>query len=189
MSKLFCNACHTLNQDIGQDASELSCGACGEKMLVRVKDQRLTLGDKLVGVILTSCLVGACIIELFSWVWSSAWDQVLSLPSLSAWRTAYLRPVESNAKKQPLQELHLNLLGKIFLTGVAAWLVGKATNMKIRGSMDECQTVADAMVASRRFQDELDRPGATVESVMEKLDVKHMTASKFEAVFGIPFPI
>ncbi len=91
--------------------------------------------------------------------------------------------------KQPLNELQLNLLGKIFFTACAAWLVGKATNMKVRGSEQEVNAVSNAMMASRRVQDELRRPGASVESVMEKLGLKHATAREFERILGVPWPL
>ena len=89
----------------------------------------------------------------------------------------------------PLNELRLNLLGKVFVTACAAWLVGRVVNMKIRGTPQEVQTVANAMMASRRFQDELNRPGATVESVMQKLNLKHTSAREFERILGVPFPL
>ena len=95
----------------------------------------------------------------------------------------------SEEKRQPINELHLNLLGKVFLAGVAAWLVGKATNLKLRGSSSEINSVAQALLASRAFQEELSRPGATVESVMQKLGVKHMSSREFERTFGVPFPL
>lgn len=88
-----------------------------------------------------------------------------------------------------LDELHVGLLGKIFLTAVSAWLVGKVTNMKLRGSQSEVTAIANAMLASKRFQEELRKPGATVESVMEKLNLKHATAQEFERTLGIPFPL
>ena len=91
--------------------------------------------------------------------------------------------------KQPLNELQLNLLGKIFFTACAAWLVGKATNLKVRGSEQEVQAVTNAMMASRRFQEELRRPGATVESVMDKLGLKHASAREFERILGVPWPL
>ncbi len=89
----------------------------------------------------------------------------------------------------PINELKLNLLGKIFFASVAAWLVGKTVNMKIRGTPEEVQAVSNAMTASRTFQEELDRPGATVESVMQKLGLKHATAREFERVLGVPWPL
>jgi hypothetical protein len=88
-----------------------------------------------------------------------------------------------------LNELRLNLIGKIFFASVAAWLVGKAINLKIRGTPDEIRAVSSAMMASRRFQDELNRQGATVESVMQKLGLKHATAREFERVLGVPWPL
>lgn len=88
-----------------------------------------------------------------------------------------------------LDELKLNLLGKIFFTACAAWLVGKAVSLKIRGTPAEVQAVAGAMMASRRFQEELDRPGATVDSVMQRLGLKHASAKEFERTLGIPWPL
>jgi len=88
-----------------------------------------------------------------------------------------------------LNELRMNVLGKIFLTSVAAWLVGKAINLKIRGTPEEVNAVAQAMIDSRRFQEELERPGATVDSVMNKLNLKHASAREFERVLGIKFPL
>lgn len=93
------------------------------------------------------------------------------------------------AETQPLNELKLNLLGKIFFTACAAWLVGKATNLKVRGSQEEIMAVSNAMMASRRFQDELQKSGASVGSVMEKLNLKHATARDFERILGVPWPI
>ena len=90
---------------------------------------------------------------------------------------------------KPLNELHLNLLGKIFFAACAAWLVGKATNVKVRGTRAEIDAVTNAMMSSRRFQDELRRPGATVESVMQKLGLKHASAREFERILGVPWPL
>jgi hypothetical protein len=88
-----------------------------------------------------------------------------------------------------LNELHVNLLGKIFLTACAAWLVGKATNIKVRGNIDEVRVVSDVMMATKNFQEELNHPAATVESVMEKLNAKHSSAITFEKVIGMHWPL
>lgn len=85
--------------------------------------------------------------------------------------------------------MHLNLLGKVFLTACGAWVLGKATNLKIRGTKEEIAAVASALNSSKKFQDELRRPGASVQSVMEKLKVKNMSASEFERVFGVKWPL
>jgi len=90
--------------------------------------------------------------------------------------------------KGPINELHVGLLGKIFLAGVAAWIVGRVTNLKLRGSREEIETVAHALVSSRRFQEEISQPGATVQSVMQRLGMKQMSAKEFEKVLNVPFP-
>ncbi len=91
--------------------------------------------------------------------------------------------------KQPINELQVSLFGKLLFGTLAAWLVGKYVSTKIRGSQEQVTAVANALAASRRFQDEMSRPGATVDSVVNKLGVKHMSASQFERTFGIPWPL
>ena len=90
---------------------------------------------------------------------------------------------------QQLNELHLNILGKLFFASVAAWLVGKATNLKIRGSESEVQAVANAMMASKKFQDELRKPGASMQSVIDKLNIKNASARDFERILGVRWPL
>lgn len=92
-------------------------------------------------------------------------------------------------EKEAINELKVNLLGKIFFATLGAWLVGKFVNTKLRGSREEIEAVANALAASKRFQDEMNRPGATVDSVIQKLGVKHMSASEFERVLGVPWPL
>jgi len=92
-------------------------------------------------------------------------------------------------KNEQLNELRINLLGKVFFATLGAWLIGKFVNTKLRGSRDEIEAVGNALAASRRFQDELNRPGASVDSVVQKLGVKHMSASEFERVLGVPWPL
>lgn len=87
------------------------------------------------------------------------------------------------------EEGYLNLTGKIFLASLGAWLVGKVVNTRLRGSGSEISAVTNALLASKRFQEELRRPGATVQSVIEKLRVKQMSASEFERVLGVRWPL
>jgi predicted sulfurtransferase len=84
---------------------------------------------------------------------------------------------------------YLNLTGKILLASLGAWLVGKVVNTKLRGNQDEITAVSNALMASRRFQDELHKPGASVQSVIEKLHIKQMSAAEFERVLGVPWPL
>jgi len=95
--------------------------------------------------------------------------------------------VEDN--RQPINELKLNLLGKIFLGTLSAWLVGKTVNTKLRGSRVQIEAVASVMNASRKFQEEMHKPDASVESVMRALGEKHLAASHFEKTLGVPWPL
>jgi hypothetical protein len=86
-----------------------------------------------------------------------------------------------------------SLIGKIFFASLGAYLgaslLGKIVKTKIRGSEDQINAIYNAMLASKRFQDELKKPGATVNSVIEKLNVKHMSVREFERVFGVSWPL
>jgi 8-oxo-dGTP pyrophosphatase MutT (NUDIX family) len=85
--------------------------------------------------------------------------------------------------------VQLNLMGKIFFATCAAWLVGKVTNMKVRGTKREIEVLQNAMLSSKRFQEELKKPGATVESVVSKLQLKNASAAQFQKILGIPWPL
>ena len=94
-----------------------------------------------------------------------------------------------NDKKLVTEDLYLNFNGKLMLAALGAWIVGKVVNTKLRGNRDEVTAVANALSASKRFQDELRKPGASVESVAEKLRIKQMSASEFERVLGVRWPL
>lgn len=97
--------------------------------------------------------------------------------------------MESDKEDVLNERLYVNLTGKLLLASLGAWLVGKVVNTKIRGNQDEISAVSNALMASRRFQDELNKPGASVQSVIEKLRVKQMSASEFERVLGVKWPL
>jgi len=98
--------------------------------------------------------------------------------------------MESDRDDETLTEGgYLNLTGKIMLASLGAWMLGKVVNTKIRGNQSEVSAITNALLASRRFQDELRRPGASVQSVIEKLQVKNMTAVEFERVLGVRWPL
>jgi hypothetical protein len=95
---------------------------------------------------------------------------------------------------EELQESYygLSTTGKIFFAAVAAYLagnVGSGAFLKLRGKPDELRAVGDALVASKAFQDELKRPGATIDSVIEKMNVKNMTAARFKQITGRAWPL
>jgi hypothetical protein len=91
--------------------------------------------------------------------------------------------------KTLLVEREMTTMSKILLFVVGAWLVGKYFKLKVRGSQRQISTLSSAMLSSKRFQDELKRPGASLDSVMNKLKVKNMDADRFQKTFGIKWPV
>ncbi|MBF0300361.1 MAG: hypothetical protein HQK51_16705, partial [Oligoflexia bacterium] len=56
----------------------------------------------------------------------------------------------------------LNLLSKLFLSSIVAWLQGKNTNLKLKGNPHEIEIIKDALIASKDFQAELEKPKNTI---------------------------
>jgi len=88
-----------------------------------------------------------------------------------------------------LNELHINGVGKLLFVAVAAWLAGKAISLRVRASKLEALALARAMVSSKKFQQEISKPGADVESVMTALNAKTRSAAEFERCFGVRWPL
>lgn len=84
---------------------------------------------------------------------------------------------------------YLNLTGKLLLTTLGAWMLDEVVNTKLRGSEQEVKAIVNVLVSSRRFQNELHSPGATIQSIVEKLNVKNIAAVEFERVLGIQWPL
>ncbi len=83
----------------------------------------------------------------------------------------------------------ISTVGKIFLAGVAAAALGKMSNIKIKGTQAEIEALKSALLASKAFQEELNREDASVQSIMDKLHLKNVTAQNFEEKLGVPWPL
>lgn len=110
------------------------------------------------------------------------------------------KKVQVNPKEQNLQELRMSWAGKLFFAGVAAWLGGTAYKgissgmapklpIKIRGTKEQIKAVMDAITSSKQFQDEINKPGATIDGVIQKLNLKNMNKSNFERLTGKKWPL
>ena len=88
-----------------------------------------------------------------------------------------------------LFSLETNVLGKMLIASLAAYVAGKGTGMILKGSKSQIEAIAKALQSSRVFQQELNKSGASVQSVIEKMNVKNMSASEFERVFGVKWPL
>lgn len=104
------------------------------------------------------------------------------------------------AAPEQLNEIQLSWAGKLFFAGLAAYLTGTALQkfgthappklpFKLRGTPQQINAVVSAIVASKAFQAEVSKPGATVESVIQKLNLKNLTKEKFKQLTGKPWPL
>lgn len=113
--------------------------------------------------------------------------------------------------KQQLNEIRLSWAGKLFFAGVAARLaqVGlkKLANsmseqseegaeqgevsfpFKLQGTPEQMEAVQEVIRASKEYQEELKREGATVESVMQKLNAQNLAKKAFEEKTGKQWPL
>lgn len=109
--------------------------------------------------------------------------------------------VKGKPAEIPLQELKMSWAGKLFFAGVASWLgaaayqgVKGARNapklpIKIRGTKQQIKAVMDALTSSKAFQDEIRKPGAKIEDVINKLKIKDLDKQSFERATGKRWPI
>lgn len=82
--------------------------------------------------------------------------------------------------------VQLTPLGKLFFASLVSWIMnGTKFNWNVKGEPEKIEIMAKAVIASKQFQDELKRPGATVESVIEKLNQKNAAALEFETQTGM----
>lgn len=110
----------------------------------------------------------------------------------------------SEQKKENLDESldeSLSWAGKLVFAGIAAYLGHSAYKgikaasappkipIKIRGNPQQIKAFIDAIVTSRSFQQEIGRPGATIEGVFEKLKIKNMSRNQFERLTGKRWPL
>lgn len=88
----------------------------------------------------------------------------------------------------------LSWAGRLFFAGAAAFILGKGMQklklpIKVRGRPDQMRAVVDAIASSKRFQQELNRPNATIDGVIDKLQLRNLTKSKFREITGKSWPI
>lgn len=84
---------------------------------------------------------------------------------------------------------NVSTVGKLFLAGIAAWVLGKKTNLKLKGTPEQIECIKSCLLATKAFHDELYKPGVTVQALMEKLQHKRNCAAEFEKCLKLPWPI
>jgi hypothetical protein len=84
----------------------------------------------------------------------------------------------------------LSATGKLFFASLVAYLAGSKSIVKLKGTPEQIKAISDAVIASKEFQDEIKRDGATIESVIEKMRLKNLTAAEFKRITGgKPWPL
>jgi len=96
---------------------------------------------------------------------------------------------------EELNEIKLSWAGKIFFAGAAAYITGKGLQqkvklpLKIRGTPQQIKAIMDAVVGSKAFQQEISRPGATIDQVIDKLRLRNLSKARYRQITGKNFPI
>ena len=84
----------------------------------------------------------------------------------------------------------MTTLGKlVFASLLVTMSTGKSSPFKLSGEQRKIDILAKAVQSSKNFQDEIKRPGATVDSVIRAMDMKNIDARNFKSVFGADWPI
>lgn len=107
-------------------------------------------------------------------------------------KTESLESLSEN--KDQLNEVQLTWAGKLFFASIAAYIASDVAQamklpIKLRGKPEEIKSVVDAITASKDFQREIKKPGAKVEDVVQKLNLKNMNKSQFEKLTGKKWPL
>lgn len=69
---------------------------------------------------------------------------------------------------------------------VASWLLnGSINNLDLNGTPEQIAIVKEAMIASKKFHDELMNPTTNLTTVSERLESKHAAANRFQETFGL----
>ena len=112
-------------------------------------------------------------------------------------------PAASTAEEMPEGMITegLSWTGKLFFAGLAGYLASKALQgvaqgssakqfpFKIKGTQQQIQAVTQIIMSTKEFQEEIRKPGATVDSVIRKLNLQNLTKEKFRLFTGKMWPL
>jgi hypothetical protein len=104
--------------------------------------------------------------------------EYLGLPELS-------KPIST-----ALSDYKMTTLGKlIFASLLVTMSTGKKSPFKLSGDQKKIDILARVVQSSKNFQEEIKRPGATVDSVIRAMDMKNIDAKNFKSEFGADWPL
>lgn len=88
-----------------------------------------------------------------------------------------------------MSDYKLSATGKLFFASLAAYMNGAKSIVKLKATPEEIQAITNVVKASKEFQDEVSREGATIETVIEKMRNKNLMAAEFKRITGKPWPL
>lgn len=99
-------------------------------------------------------------------------------------------PMLQNPITGALSNYKMTTLGKLFFASlVTSIMTGQSSPFRLSGDKHKIDIIVQAVRSSKRFQDEIKRPGATVDSVIRAMDLKNVDARNFKHVFGVDWPL
>jgi hypothetical protein len=79
--------------------------------------------------------------------------------------------------------------GRLLKLAICSTLFNKGPEWNIDGTSDELQALSTAMRATQHFTNTLNSEGASAADAMRALKEKHSAARRFEAIYGIRWPV
>lgn len=83
----------------------------------------------------------------------------------------------------------LSATGKLFFASLVAYLAGSKSIVKLKATPEQIKAISNAVMASKDFQEEIKKDGATIESVISKMRLKNLAAAEFKATTGKDWPL
>jgi len=81
------------------------------------------------------------------------------------------------------------MLQKLFLGTLASCVVGKRTNVMLRGTKREIDCVVKMILAARKFHEIIMSDSNDLKAILKALDEKMAVSREFEDIFGSRFPL
>lgn len=83
----------------------------------------------------------------------------------------------------------LSATGKLFFASMVAFLAGSKSMIKLKATPEQIKAISNVVTASKAFQDEIAKEGATIDSVISKMRIKNLMAAEFKAQTGRSWPL
>jgi hypothetical protein len=80
-------------------------------------------------------------------------------------------------------------VNKLFYAACAAWALGRKVDVRVMGDAREMKALSEALRTTNELREEITRDGATVESIVEKVERKREAIQEFQKVCGINWPV